>query len=108
MTRPIHFVAAEAPDAQAALVLMRQRYEDAGPEKGEIVVALGGDGFMLQTLHTFLGSEKPIYGMNLGSVGFLMNEFQEDALHDRLAAAERARIHPLRMRAAHAGGTKEA
>ena len=79
MARPIHFVAADAADAQAALALMRRRYEDAGPEKGEIVVALGGDGFMLQTLHAFLGKEKPIYGMNLGSVGFLMNEFREDA-----------------------------
>jgi NAD+ kinase len=108
MARPIHFVAANAADAQAALARMRQRYEDSGPEKGEIVVALGGDGFMLQTLHAFLGKEKPIYGMNLGSVGFLMNEFKEDALHDRLAAAERARIHPLRMRATSATGAKDA
>lgn len=108
MPRPIHFVAADAVDAQSALALMRQRYEDAGPEKGEIVVALGGDGFMLQTLHAFLGKEKPIYGMNLGSVGFLMNEFREDALHDRLDAAERAKIHPLRMRAANASGIKDA
>ena len=108
MARPIHFVAANAADAQAALALMRRRYEDAGPEKGEIVVALGGDGFMLQTLHAFLGKEKPIYGMNLGSVGFLMNEFKEDDLYERLAAAERARIHPLRMRATGAAGTKEA
>ena len=108
MARPIHFVAADAADAQSALALMRQRYEDTGPEKGEIVVALGGDGFMLQTLHAFLGKDKPIYGMNLGSVGFLMNEFREDALHERLAAAERAKIHPLRMRATNAGGVKEA
>jgi NAD+ kinase len=87
---------------------MRRHYEDAGPEKGEIVVALGGDGFMLQTLHAFLGKDKPIYGMNLGSVGFLMNEFKEDDLHERLAAAERAKIHPLRMRATNAGGAKDA
>jgi NAD+ kinase len=108
MARAIHFVAADAADAQSALALMRQRYEDAGPEKGEIVVALGGDGFMLQTLHTFLGKEKPIYGMNLGSVGFLMNEFKEEALHDRLDAAERAKIHPLRMRATNTSGVKDA
>jgi NAD+ kinase len=108
MAQPVHFVAADAEDAQAALSLMRARYEDAGPEKGEVVVALGGDGFMLQTLHAFLGKEKPIYGMNLGSVGFLMNEFHEEALHDRLAAAERAKIHPLCMRAANAAGVKEA
>jgi len=108
MAKPIHFVAADAADARAALTLMRQRYEDAGPEKGEIIVALGGDGFMLQTLHAFLGKEKPIYGMNLGSVGFLMNEFRDDDLHERLAAAERAKIHPLRMRATNAAGVKEA
>ncbi len=108
MARALHFVAAEAPDAQSALTLMRRRYDDAGPDHCEIIVALGGDGFMLQSLHKFLGSGKPIYGMNLGSVGFLMNEFQEEALQERLAAAESAKIHPLRMRATNADGTREA
>ncbi len=108
MAKALHFVAAEAPDAQAALAVMRARYEDAGADACEIIVALGGDGFMLQTLHRFLGSGKPIYGMNLGSVGFLMNEFQEVALEERLAAAESAKIHPLRMRATNAEGTREA
>jgi len=108
MARALHFVAAEAPDAQAALALMRQRYNDVGAEKSEIIVALGGDGFMLQSLHKFLGTEKPIYGMNLGSVGFLMNEFREEDLEERLAAAESAKIHPLRMRATGAAGTREA
>ena len=95
----IHFFASESPDAQAALTLMRQRYDDSGPDGADIIVALGGDGFMLQTLHAFLDKDKPIYGMNLGSVGFLMNEFHEDSLQERLAAAESAKIHPLRMRA---------
>jgi len=95
----IHFFASESADAQAALTLMRQRYDDSGPEGADIIVALGGDGFMLQTLHAFLDRDTPIYGMNLGSVGFLMNEFHEDALQERLAAAESAKIHPLRMRA---------
>jgi NAD+ kinase len=95
----IHFVAAEAPDALAALEVLRARYADAGEEGAEVIVALGGDGFMLQSLHKFLGSGKPIYGMNLGSVGFLMNEFRETDLDGRLAAAEQAKIHPLRMRA---------
>lgn len=108
MAKSLHFVAADAQDAQAALALMRQRYEDAGPDVGEVIVALGGDGFMLQTLHTFLGTKKPIYGMNLGSVGFLMNEFREEALQERLAAAEAAQIHPLRMRATNESGTREA
>jgi NAD+ kinase len=100
----LHFVAAEQPDARAALQLMRQRYPDAGAEKADIIVALGGDGFMLQALHKFLKLKKPIYGMNLGSVGFLMNEYREDDLEHRLAAAESALLHPLRMRAETGGG----
>jgi NAD+ kinase len=108
MTKAIHFVAADAPDAQAALKIMRERYDDAGADNSEVVVALGGDGFMLQTLHAFLGKQKPIYGMNLGSVGFLMNEFREEDLQTRLGAAEAAKIHPLRMRATNPQGTQEA
>jgi NAD+ kinase len=95
----LHFVATSVPEAQSALANLRQQYDDAGPEKAEIIVALGGDGFMLQTLHTYLGQNKPIYGMNLGSVGFLMNEYNESELPERLAKAERAVINPLRMRA---------
>src|ERR1700749_1326161 len=94
----VHFTASEAPDAQAALTEMRKAYKDVGADEAGVIVALGGDGFMLQTLHHFLGRNKPIYGMNLGSVGFLMNEFKEDALQERLAAAESAKIHPLRMK----------
>jgi NAD+ kinase len=104
----IHFVAADMPDAQAALGLMRERYRDAGPKDCDVIVALGGDGFMLQALHEFLSAGKPIYGMNLGSVGFLMNEFREEALDERLAQAESAKIHPLIMHATNAAGTKEA
>lgn len=95
----LHFAATAVPEAQSALANLRQLYDDVGPEKAEIIVALGGDGFMLQTLHSFLGQGKPIYGMNLGSVGFLMNEYNEADLPERLASAERAEIHPLRMRA---------
>jgi len=108
MAPSLHFVAAAAPDAQAALVTMRKQHKDVGADKAEIVVALGGDGFMLQTLHSFIGKEKPIYGMNLGSVGFLMNEFREASLIDRLTAAEPAQVHPLRMRAQSAKGLTEA
>ena len=64
-----------------------------------MIVALGGDGFMLETLHDQIGTPKPIYGMNRGSVGFLMNEYSEDALLERINLAERAVIHPLRMTA---------
>jgi NAD+ kinase len=102
----LHFTA--APEAQEALREMRARHPDAGPEACDIVVALGGDGFMLQTLHAFLGKGKPIYGMNLGSVGFLMNEYRKDDLTARLAAAERAVVHPLRMVAHNADGVTEA
>jgi NAD+ kinase len=105
----VHFIASEAPDAQAALAEMRAAYKDAGEKDADVIVALGGDGFMLQALHRFLGTEKPIYGMNLGSVGFLMNEYQRDGLDARLAAAESARVHPLRMKAVTAdGGIREA
>jgi NAD+ kinase len=92
-------VAAAAPEAQAALSELRARYRDAGADAAEIIVALGGDGFMLQTLHTFLERRKPIYGMNRGSVGFLMNEFVSEGLEQRLRVAEATAIHPLRMQA---------
>ncbi len=107
MARALHFTASTAPEAQASLAEMRARYGDAG-DAAEIVVALGGDGFMLQTLHAHVGRGKPIYGMNRGSVGFLMNEFHEDGLLERLKAAEEAQVHPLRMRATAASGTREA
>src|ERR1700744_3867395 len=102
----LHFTA--APDAAEALKTMRQRHKDAGAADADIVVALGGDGFMLQTLHAFLGTGKPIYGMNLGSVGFLMNEYRTENLIERLEAAERAVVHPLRMTAHGAKGKVEA
>lgn len=102
--RALHFVASDAPEAQAALTAMRARHEDVGPKAADIIVALGGDGFMLQTLHRFLGSKKPIYGMNLGSVGFLMNEYRDDGLLERLAVAEPAEVHPLRMTAVTTAG----
>jgi NAD+ kinase len=103
----LHFVAAPVPEAQSALANLRQQYDDAGPEQAEIVVALGGDGFMLQTLHAFLGKGKPIYGMNLGSVGFLMNEYNETGLSQRLAKTEHAVVHPLRMRATTAASCED-
>lgn len=108
MSKALHFVASEAADAQSALTLMRAQHEDVGADAADVIVALGGDGFMLQTLHAFRDAKKPIYGMNLGSIGFLMNEFKETGLNERLAKAESAIVHPLRMRAASAGGSREA
>src|SRR5262252_2020475 len=102
----LHFTA--APDAAEALAEMRARHKDVGPDAADIIVALGGDGFMLQTLHGFLDKGRPIYGMNLGSVGFLMNEFREEDLGQRLAKAESAKIHPLTMTATNAQGARVA
>ena len=73
------------------------RYGDVHSDEADVVVALGGDGLMLQTLHGFMGRSMPIYGMNRGSVGFLMNEFRETGLRKRLAQAQSSTIHPLRM-----------
>jgi NAD+ kinase len=101
----LHFTG--VPDAQDSLVELRARYGEAGPEAADIVVALGGDGFMLQTLHSFTGKGKPIYGMNRGTVGFLMNEYRQGDLMERLTAAERAVIHPLKMTAHNASGVIE-
>ena len=98
MTAHIHFTASEAPEAQLAVEKLRTTYGDAD-EDASVIVALGGDGFMLQTLHHYLGRNVPIYGMNFGSIGFLMNEYREADLPQRLEAASPARIHPLLMRA---------
>ena len=93
----IAFVASPIPEAQAARGELSQRYGKAAPEDADVVVALGGDGLMLQTLHDFMRSGKPIYGMHRGTVGFLMNEYSADRLRERLAAAQRTTIHPLLM-----------
>ncbi len=108
MPQKLHFVASESPEAQAMLANLRARYGDAGEKDAKIIVALGGDGFMLQTLHGFLGRGVPIYGMNFGSVGFLMNGFREDDLTSRLEAAEPAHIHPLLMKAVSRGRASDA
>jgi NAD+ kinase len=108
MAEKLHFVASDASEAQAVLPRLRERYGDAGPDDASVIVALGGDGFMLQTLHAFLGKGVPIYGMNFGSVGFLMNEMHEGDLPKRLAAATAAKVHPLLMKASTANATHEA
>jgi NAD+ kinase len=93
----IAFVASDAPDAQSALKTLQGLYANAVPEEADVIVALGGDGLMLQSLHRFMGTSKPIYGMNKGTVGFLMNDFREEDLFERLEAAERSVVHPLLM-----------
>ena len=102
----ISFVASETPEAEAARAKLVERYGDADPAEAEVIVALGGDGLMLQTLHRFMGTAKPIYGMNRGSVGFLMNEFRERGLRQKLEAAHRSVVHPLAMTAADCNGKR--
>ena len=91
------FLASNRPDAQEGLERLRARYGDAGLDDAQVIVALGGDGFMLESIHALMDRNLPLYGMNRGSVGFLMNEYSEDDLLGRINAAERAVIHPLRM-----------
>nr|WP_256480457.1 NAD kinase [Paracoccus sp. 08] len=105
MTRNVHFTASHAETARAALSVLTARYGQAPLAEADVVVALGGDGFMLQTLHATQGRGLPVYGMNRGTVGFLMNAYAEDDLTDRLALAEETVINPLRMRATCADGT---
>ena len=94
----LHFVASDRPEAQEARDRMIARYGQSPEASAQVIVALGGDGFMLETLHRNLDDIRPIYGMNQGSVGFLMNEYSEDGLLERIDAAECAVIHPLVMR----------
>ena len=100
----ISFRASDARVAQEALTELLARFGQSTPEEADVIVALGGDGFMLDTLKDVQPLEKPVYGMNRGTVGFLMNEYRDDALPERLAEAEEAVIHPLHMRAQNAAG----
>ena len=91
-----------SPVAQEAVQSLRERFGHVDPSEADVIVALGGDGFMLQTLHAFMDLNKPVYGMNRGSVGFLMNDYEEDELLGRLENARTATINPLRMTATDA------
>jgi NAD+ kinase len=100
----IAFVASAGAEAQQALAQLVQLYGHHDPDDADVVVALGGDGLMLQTLHQNMRSDKPIYGMHRGTIGFLMNEFSPHGLHARLEAAKESVIHPLLMRATDVRG----
>jgi NAD+ kinase len=100
----IAFVASEVAEAREALARLAARYGNAEAKTADAIVALGGDGMMLQTLHRHLNDRVPIYGMNRGSTGFLMNDYSEDDLKGRLARAEVNVIHPLAMSAVDAQG----
>lgn len=94
----IMFVASSDPRAQESIDRLTSLYGNVDSSEADVVVALGGDGLMLQTLHRFMNSDLPIYGMNCGSVGFLMNDYSEAGLMERLAKSEPNIVHPLRMR----------
>jgi NAD+ kinase len=93
------FLASDAPQAQTALADLNQRYRSTPPETADVIVPLGGDGFMLETLHRFRERNVPFYGMHRGSVGFLMNAYSPDRLPQRIAAASAVHVHPLAMTA---------
>jgi NAD+ kinase len=95
----IAFLAGPSPEAQGAHDRLAARYGNVPPDEADVVIPLGGDGFMLRTLHRLMASGKPIYGMHRGTVGFLMNEYSETGLKERLDAAEITEFHPLLMRA---------
>ncbi|HEY1414833.1 MAG TPA: NAD kinase [Caulobacteraceae bacterium] len=104
MPAKLAFIASDRPEAREARSRLVGRYGESEIGEADVIVALGGDGFMLEVLHGNLAARRPIYGMNRGSVGFLMNDYREDDLLARIAAAEEAVIHPLDMIAADSAG----
>lgn len=105
--RKIAIVAADNRDAQDALSALKKRYGQVAPSKADVIVALGGDGFMLEMLHRYLRRQVPIYGMHRGSIGFLMNNYDSENLLERLHAATPVGLHPLRMRARTSDGREK-
>lgn len=100
----IAIIASEFGDAGKAAKALKSRYRAVSVRDADIIVALGGDGFMLQTLHAYMNLEKPIFGMNKGTVGFLMNEFSDDDLMERIKKADNFALHPLKMRVTRCDG----
>jgi len=101
----IHFVASQVKPASTALAVMQKRYGQHDVSDADIVIALGGDGFMLRTLHRMIGNDIPVFGMKVGNIGFLMNRFEEDGLMQRLAAARAVNLNPLKMDVQTESGT---
>ena len=105
MTSKIAFVASDVASARKSLTVLAKRYGNVPEEEADVIVALGGDGLMLQTLHRTQSLDTPVYGMNRGTVGFLMNEYNRDDLPSRLDAAVEEVINPLTMQAKSVDGT---
>ncbi|KAF1684618.1 NAD kinase [Pseudoxanthomonas broegbernensis] len=105
-SRPcIAFLASSAPNAQEALADLVACHGQCALEEADVICALGGDGFMLQTLHRYGALGKPVYGMKLGTVGFLMNHHHREDLLERIATAEPAKLRPLEMLALTESGS---
>jgi NAD+ kinase len=103
--RSLSFIASNTEEAQASRQALIRAYGDTDPREADVIVALGGDGFMLQTLHDTMNSGKLIYGMNRGSVGFLMNDYAVEGLPERIAQAVENDFHPLQMTTENADGS---
>jgi NAD+ kinase len=93
----IYFTASDSEDAQQAKKQLVQLYGHTPIDQSEVIVALGGDGFMLQTMHDYMSTSLPIYGMNKGTIGFLLNRYEEEGLIERLRAGQITKLHPLNM-----------
>lgn len=106
MTIKIAFSASKRPEAQTALTRLTQTYGQVAEADADVIVALGGDGAMLDAMRRRFEDQKPVYGMNRGTVGFLMNEYREDDLPARIDAAERASVNPLRMKVLDTSGVE--
>lgn len=105
--RKLAFVSSDADDAHAAADVLIARYGQNSVADADVVVALGGDGFLLQTLRDTMSTGKFVYGMNRGTIGFLMNEFREDDLHGRIEIAQHETIRPLEMEVETASGERQ-
>ncbi len=106
LVKKIAFIAADTPQATEALGELAGEYGNHSAEEADVIVALGGDGFMLETLHRHIDHQIPVYGMHQGSVGFLMNSYEKDGLKERLDSAAPVTLHPLKMVATTNGKTE--
>ena len=107
MTTPrIHFVASRVKPAEEAAAVMQKRYGQYDVDEAEVIVALGGDGFMLRTLHRVIHTDLPVFGMKIGNIGFLMNRYSKNDLVQRLADARSVSLNPLRMEVETESGAK--
>jgi NAD+ kinase len=105
MSEPkLTFLAAATPAAQQSLAALTARYGSVSIEKADVIVSLGGDGFMLHTIHGVLKWHKPVFGLNLGTQGFLCNEYHEKELIERIVLAEPVVLHPLTMESTNMHG----